>query len=196
MEENKKKACPDVQSISAYLDGELTSDEAAFICSHLDECEDCRRYADEMSRLSDIISEGDVEIPSELHDRIMWGVRAEAIKDRRKAIVRKIGLYCGAGVAAMLCISLVTSPIFKGTMSKGGDAECEDNVDCAPIEAKSANGYVSFSKDDSYLYFEDASDEEAVILPEEVAESIAQTETVETEETEETETVESPSTEG
>ncbi len=189
MEENKNEACLDPRQISAYIDGELTDDETELVCAHLEECEDCRRYADEISRLSDIISEGEVELPSELHDRIMSGVRAEAMKERRKALVRKIGLYCGAGVAAMLCISLVTSPIFKGAMSKAGDAECEDNINCAPIEAqyaKSANGYAPFAKDDSALYFADSPDEENILLPEEITEITLQTETEETETAEET----------
>lgn len=160
MEENKNEACLDPRQISAYIDGELTDDEAELVCAHLEECEDCRRYADEAQMLSDIISEGEVELPSELHDRIMSGVRAEAMKEKRKALVRKVGLWCGAGVAAMLCISLAASPIFKGAMSAGDD-ECENNINCAPIEAhyaKSANGYTPFAKDDSALYFADSPD--------------------------------------
>jgi len=52
------------EEVMAYLDGELDSQRAAALASHLDHCPDCRALANQFRRLSELLLEFQLESPS------------------------------------------------------------------------------------------------------------------------------------
>ena len=96
--------------ISEYIDGELDDETAAAVASHIASCDDCRRLYEEISAVCRAVSEaGEVQVPDGLHERIMSAVRTQKHASRR----RKIVTYLGLGVAAMLCISVMSSTLIQ-----------------------------------------------------------------------------------
>ena len=49
------KHCPDEETLSAYLDGQLPRDQAAAVEGHVSECAACAAALDEMRRLEDLV---------------------------------------------------------------------------------------------------------------------------------------------
>ena len=98
-----------LEAVSAYYDGELSAAESENIKKHIEECDECRAFYEDLARISGASEKA--EIPPELHASIMRAVNGEK---RRKPIfnVRRISALCGAGIAAMLCISLISGPFF------------------------------------------------------------------------------------
>ncbi len=154
------------EDISAYFDGELSGAELERIKKHIDGCESCRRLLASLERTSSYVEGAKAEIPSNLHDSIMATVTAHKVTNRKgKSFadrIRKAGLWCGAGVAAVICLTLVGSPIFRGGMfndaksaegalnfSKSAPGiECEDGVADIAIAADKAEFYYSGAVDD------------------------------------------------
>ena len=96
--------------ISEYIDGELDDETAAAVASHIASCDDCRRLYEEISAVCRAVSDaGEVQVPDGLHERIMSAVRTEKHASRR----RKTVTYLGLGVAAMLCISVMSSTLIQ-----------------------------------------------------------------------------------
>lgn len=128
-----------LEALSAYLDGELDAEEAEKIKTHMDNCAECRAVYERLAALSDDIGSVETEAPEDLHQRIMTAVRSTG-KVKKKATLqsrlRRCGLWIGAGVAAMLCLVLIGSPIFNGGMGMdlmGGinKAACADEAEAA-----------------------------------------------------------------
>lgn len=105
------------EDISAYLDGELEANDAEKIRNHIESCNDCRELYERFSDISLCVGQT-VDIPDDLHLKIMESVKAQKAKEKNgiASRVRKIGLWCGAGVAAVLCLAVINSPIFKGSI--------------------------------------------------------------------------------
>lgn len=96
--------------ISEYIDGELDESTAAAVASHIDNCADCRRLYDEISAVCRAVADiGEVQIPDGLHERIMSTVSTQKRASRRRRTIT----YLGIGVAAMLCISVVSSTLVQ-----------------------------------------------------------------------------------
>ena len=96
--------------ISEYIDGELDDETAAAVASHIASCDDCRRLYEEISAVCRAVSDaGEVQVPDGLHERIMSAVRTQKHASRR----RKTVTYLGLGVAAMLCISIMSSTLIQ-----------------------------------------------------------------------------------
>lgn len=137
-----------LESLSAYLDGELTAGEAEKIRSHIDNCAECRAVYERLAALSADIKSIETEIPEELHGRIMNAVKgAGKKKSTLQSRLRRYGLWIGAGVAAMLCLVLIGSPIFNGGMGMDlaknmNVAICadEDEANCAAYSTLLADG--------------------------------------------------------
>lgn len=123
-----------LESVSAYLDGELDLAEREKIEYHIANCEKCRALYESFSAISSDIRSIEPEIPEELHLRIMDAVKKADSKSSGKVAglqkkLRKWGLWIGAGVAAVFCIALLGSPIFRG----GFDVKMAEGVNDAAI---------------------------------------------------------------
>lgn len=114
--------------LSAYIDGELDERTVKLVKEHLEKCEKCRKLLSELTCLSDDISEATVSYPEDLHLRLMDALNEEIEKGRKKSKVKvldfgkamkKHGMWIGAGVAAVICLALVGSPIFRGSLEIG-----------------------------------------------------------------------------
>ena len=104
--------------ISEYIDNELDDDTAAAVASHIESCADCRQLYDEICAVCRAVSEaGEAQVPNGLHERIMDSVRAQKRALRR----RKVVTYLGLGVAAMLCISVMSSTLIQRMGTNGDD---------------------------------------------------------------------------
>jgi anti-sigma factor RsiW len=55
--ENLQEQCPGLEGLGAYVDGKLTSEEKAFIESHLAKCKHCRR-------VMELVIESKSEVPN------------------------------------------------------------------------------------------------------------------------------------
>ncbi len=108
---NLELTCKQVSRlISEYIDNELDEATAAAVASHIEHCDDCRRLYDEISAVCRAVSEaGEVQVPDGLHERIMNSVRTQKRAARRRRTIT----YLGIGVAAMLCISVMSSTLIQ-----------------------------------------------------------------------------------
>ena len=96
--------------ISEYIDGELDDATAAAVASHIDNCDDCRRLYDEISAVCRAVHNiGEVQVPDGLHERIMTTIRTQKRATRRRRTIT----YLGIGVAAMLCLSVMSSTLVQ-----------------------------------------------------------------------------------
>ena len=114
--------------LSAYIDGELEAEAAKQIESHIEKCEKCRKLLSELSSLPGDIVAASIPYPDDLHSRLMGALNEEMSRGRRKSraigfgkAMKKHGMWIGAGVAAVICLVLVGSPVFKGSFSFGMD---------------------------------------------------------------------------
>lgn len=110
-----------LESLSAYLDGELDAAEVGKIKNHIDNCAECRALYERFAALSADIKNIKTEIPADLHSRIMTAVRgakADGADGKKGASLqtklRRYGLWLGAGAAAVICLAMIGSPIFRG----------------------------------------------------------------------------------
>ena len=68
------------QLISAGLDGALSPDEEEALSAHLAQCPECKALYEELSVLHAALSDlPPVEVPADLHGRIMKAVAAEQV---------------------------------------------------------------------------------------------------------------------
>lgn len=135
------------EDISAYLDGELEANDAEKIRNHIESCNDCRELLEHFSDISLCVRQT-VDIPDDLHLKIMESVNAQKAKEKISisSRMRKIGLWCGAGVAAVLCLAVINSPIFKGSMDFSAENANGKSM------SYDISGGAEFDKDDGNLY--------------------------------------------
>lgn len=125
--------------LSAYIDGELEVEAAKHIELHLEKCEKCRKLLSELSSLSEDIGIASIPYPDDLHSHLMGALNEEMSRVRRNSrakgfgkAIKKHGRWIGAGVAAMICLVLVGSPVFRGSlefaMNDSKSIEMEDAI--------------------------------------------------------------------
>jgi len=100
-------SCPDFESLSAEVDGELTELEAAAVRSHLDGCDKCRARRIELLMLQGAVRDASaVPLASD-------GLKARllaTVKKRRRVLALRVGLGLAAAAAvAALLLPLVHS---------------------------------------------------------------------------------------
>lgn len=154
------------EAICAYIDGELSESEIKKLEEHIKNCSECSETLARYRGFKAEIEKMKYEVPDDLHERIMNGIKdriktgnAVGKKKITPTLSRRIGLWCGAGVAAVLCLSLIASPLFKKAFSLDensaeyavGDADMlnygaymkspsDSDVDCASPAEEGANG--------------------------------------------------------
>ncbi len=71
--------CPDFQELlSAYIDDELSTQERECLERHIRQCEKCRQALNELSLVKSALSAlPEIEIPEDLHDRVMAAIARE-----------------------------------------------------------------------------------------------------------------------
>ncbi len=121
-------ACSAVgESISAYLDGELSEVDTAALEAHLQDCPDCARLCAALRSLRAELAGAELDPPPALHDRIMSRIRRE----NRLRRIRRITVAASAGLAAMFCFVII-----GGTaMSRMTSADNAAQPEAAPAEA-------------------------------------------------------------
>ncbi len=112
--------------LSAYIDGELDEKTVACVEEHLEKCEQCRKLLKALSDLSEDIVAASIPYPDDLHSRLMGALNEEMAKGRKKSrlldlgkTMKKHGMWIGAGVAAVICLVLVGSPVFRESLEFG-----------------------------------------------------------------------------
>lgn len=139
MEHERKTCCDQVSGlIIEYIDGELDGDTAELAARHIAECADCRKLYRDMTAVCRAVAESAYEAPAELHGRVMAAVRAGRVRRR----IKRITMYAGVGVAAMLCVTLGVRAML-GRLGNGADKASGTNEkyylmdDCADYSYKS-----------------------------------------------------------
>lgn len=133
--------------LSAYLDGELSADEAAEVEAHLALCPDCARLCTALRGLRADIAAARLEPPAALHDRIMARVRRE----NRVRRLRRITAIASAGVAAMFCFVVIGGAILReqavafdaAPAEAGNHAKLMANADGIKFDEEAAEIYYS-----------------------------------------------------
>lgn len=122
--ENERKASCEVISglIIGYIDGELDVADAELVARHIKECADCRKLYSDMLSVCRAAAESAYKPPRELHARVMSAIRAEKTGSARRTGMKRVTLYAGIGIAAMLCISIGITAMFKHLISSPDSA--------------------------------------------------------------------------
>lgn len=152
---NGHAGCEHLEAVSAYYDGELDGAESEKIKKHIDECEECRSFYESLLGISEAAEK--IEIPASLHASIMSALKKEQRSARPRFNVKRISALCGAGIAAVLCFSLIKSPFFRGSMEKDAatgrsdvyvqDKSISYEADADGAEIGGTNGYSNYSSD-------------------------------------------------
>ncbi len=147
--------CNDIQEkLSAYIDGDISSEERMLIEEHLKSCQQCNETLAEMKKTTECVRDlGDIEPPAWLTQKIMTKIRSEAGKE--KSIWQKlfyplhIKLPVEAAVAVLLAVTTIY--IFK-TMQpeiKLAKAPVEEMTPQMPLkETKSIDKDLMIRKND------------------------------------------------
>ena len=109
--------CNNIQEkLSAYIDGDISSEEKMLIDEHLKSCQQCNETLAEMTKTTEYVRNlADIEPPAWLTQKIMTKIRSEA--GREKSIWRKlfyplpIKLPLEAALAVLLAVTTIY--IFK-----------------------------------------------------------------------------------
>lgn len=114
MEQERKACCEEISGlIIEYIDNELDITTAELVSRHIGECADCRKLYSDMITVCRAAADSAYEAPLELHDRVMCAVKNSKVGKARRFNIKRISTYFGIGIAAMLCISIGATTIFK-----------------------------------------------------------------------------------
>ncbi len=121
------------ESISAYLDGELNTEDKERLESHLNDCELCREYLRTLRFIKDELSKSGVEPPADLHESVMTKIRSDSpvLDGNKKGFLkilkgRRTISYVAAAVAAIAILSPVISDYALGGL--GGSDKVSDSA--------------------------------------------------------------------
>ena len=138
------------------LDGILDENEIARLDAHLAECEACRLEYERLEKLHTYLTSFAVDIPSELSENVMKSIRSE--KKRRILSKKWLAPLMTVSAAALLCFSLVQSPLFDSMLTLNEETIINNTPDASPeVTEKPALDSISGDKDehDSLLDLED-----------------------------------------
>ena len=113
--------------IGCELDGELTSDEAAALHTHLEACEQCRRYRALLRSVSEAIPGETAGVPETLSRSVMARIRALPTESAPKVKTMTWGKRRAALSAAAAVVVLASFGVTRLTTMRAGSA--------APAEA-------------------------------------------------------------
>ena len=122
MELNCKKA---LDLLNEYIDGELGANDTEFVRSHIEKCPECKKSYEELKELENILASSAETAPSALYDRVMDEVRAEKSAVKKPFIIRKWSMVA---VAAVICLSILSTPTILMLATGGAKEECADNA--------------------------------------------------------------------
>jgi hypothetical protein len=100
-------ACPQLETVGAYVLGALEDDECRDYASHLDTCEECSREYDRLAELPALLhSAGErpaIAVPSDAEERFVARLRDQAAPPRwrRTPVVAAATAVLGAAAAAV-----------------------------------------------------------------------------------------------
>lgn len=88
--------------INMYIDGELTCEQEKQLIEHMNSCDACRCYYEQLRSINCLMS--DVDFPENLHESIMTSVNKE--RKKKKPLLFKRPAFIGS-VAALIMVALV-----------------------------------------------------------------------------------------
>ena len=115
------------------LDGALSEKENRLLLTHLAHCETCRKEYSELEAVHALICESAVDVPEELHQRVMASIKKEP-----KAVWHRatwLRPLIAVSAAALLCVAVLHAPVLN--MFKANSKA--DNVEMLPDQEYSTN---------------------------------------------------------
>ncbi|MEA4919558.1 MAG: zf-HC2 domain-containing protein [Clostridiaceae bacterium] len=88
--------------INMYIDGELTCEQEKQLIEHMNSCDACRCYYEQLRSINCLMS--DMDFPEDLHGSIMVSVNKE--RKKKKLLIFKRPAFIGS-VAALIMVALV-----------------------------------------------------------------------------------------
>ena len=123
--------CENIENlIAAYADGELDGMQKDLVKAHIEACPRCAELYREYLALNEALSACAERAPDDLCDKVMAAVQKEkaaAVKPMRGVRFGRAASFIGVGVAALLCISVVSSVIVKYMWQNGGAMEAPES---------------------------------------------------------------------
>ncbi len=182
LNELREARCEDfLADLSAYIDGELSLARAEEVKKHIDNCTSCKEIYESLLRISGDIGALGTDVPKDLHLQIMNAVNEAADKksNNKKSFyskVQKIGLWCGAGIAAVLCIAVVGGPFMRSSLDAKGENDALNNMgadaenyyvahDISDYGPKSAECYSKEMRDEEYAAIIESADYASFVKP-------------------------------
>lgn len=123
--------------INQYIDGELNEDDAEFVRAHIDNCPDCKKAYDELSKIEKMFENAAEEAPAELCEAVMTKIKSE--KTARK--IRFTKMFGGIAVAAAISLTVLASPAIL--MVATGGAKANDMAEALSPSRGEADNYFS-----------------------------------------------------
>ena len=101
--------------LAAYADGELNRRQKALVEQHVAHCPHCKALLDEYLALNDVLASCAVKAPEGFAERIMESVQhtKQAAPAARGVRLGRIAPFVGVGVAAVLCIGVLSSGLVQ-----------------------------------------------------------------------------------
>ena len=109
-----------IQLLSEYADGELSPAKSAEVEEHIGKCDKCRAYLDNICMIKSEISDMNVDVPSQLHDRILKTINEERSKKIVNISFLRSKAFGWVIAACFLCVIAVSFiPGFFDVNTKG-----------------------------------------------------------------------------
>ncbi len=115
-------------------DGVISERENELLDRHLKHCESCRREYEKLEAVREAMRSLAVDVPSQLHEGVMAAIQ----KETKRGIfgARWIRSLAVASVAAVLCVTVIHSPLLDGFFR--AKSEMDMSEDASPSENYSA----------------------------------------------------------
>ncbi|HMA62467.1 MAG TPA: anti-sigma factor [bacterium] len=159
--------------IPLYIDNALSADKNKQVKSHLQRCEECSRYYQEISGLVDNISEQDFNIAQDYKTRLRVAVNEKIHKNKRKRFGFKLA-------TAITTAALLIAVLWTGLKNNDSSTlqQSKITMDEFKIDEKYYDAYLSLSSN-RYYGFEEIElylpDEEIDIDVSDIAYSLIET---------------------
>ncbi|SMC73117.1 anti-sigma factor family protein [Papillibacter cinnamivorans] len=128
----------DKERLSAYLDGELSREEAADVREHLENCPECRELLSQFEAIRGGMRELEAEPPADLAGGIMDRVRAEKAPNRYKRHRFAYGTFVAA--AAVVALVFLAGPGIVNNISALRGTSGAESADAAAGSADTDAG--------------------------------------------------------